>query len=314
MTAREENGQGQIFPDEPAVARVVLVKFGGSLLTDKAGDRALRHEVMARLAQEVASVLPQLRQRGCGLILGHGSGSFGHRAAVDVGYDPADPGDKGRSPSDGATIRRAALELHSHVLEALCAAGLPAFSFPPASFLLAREGELELAAPAVVAPLRSALAQGYLPVVFGDVVIDSSSGFTIASTESVFLQLVRALSADLEVRVVLWFGETDGVLEAGGKTLPRLQVDQQRPQMADARGSDVTGGMVHRLDSAYELARDGVPSRLLNGLSAGAVERALLDAVDEPSDRVGELDRGSARANAGTWIEVATVEGGGCTP
>ena len=40
-------------------------------------------------------------------------------------------------------------------------------------------------------------------------------------------------------------------------------------------GVDVTGGMLHRVESALALAREGIPSLILNGLLPGVLERAL---------------------------------------
>ena len=40
-------------------------------------------------------------------------------------------------------------------------------------------------------------------------------------------------------------------------------------------GTDVTGGMRHRVETALALARLGIPSLLANGLVPGLLERAL---------------------------------------
>jgi isopentenyl phosphate kinase len=60
-----------------------FVKLGGSVITDKAGREAADLPLIARLAAEVAAARaarPALR-----LILGHGSGSFGHHYAARYG-------------------------------------------------------------------------------------------------------------------------------------------------------------------------------------------------------------------------------------
>ncbi|MFN3331018.1 MAG: uridylate kinase, partial [Caldilinea sp.] len=55
---------------------LVFLKLGGSLITDKRKAETPRLDVIARLAQEIAAAQqddPALR-----LVIGHGSGSFGH--------------------------------------------------------------------------------------------------------------------------------------------------------------------------------------------------------------------------------------------
>ena len=55
---------------------LVFVKLGGSLITDKRVAEAPRLEVIDRMAQEIAAARqadPALQ-----IVIGHGSGSFGH--------------------------------------------------------------------------------------------------------------------------------------------------------------------------------------------------------------------------------------------
>lgn len=60
---------------------LTFVKLGGSLITDKRGEQAYRAEVMARTAAEIAQAYATERP----LLIGHGSGSFGHVAAQKYG-------------------------------------------------------------------------------------------------------------------------------------------------------------------------------------------------------------------------------------
>ena len=56
--------------------KLVFLKLGGSLITEKSREATARKDVITRLAAELADIHrsnPNLR-----LLLGHGSGSFGH--------------------------------------------------------------------------------------------------------------------------------------------------------------------------------------------------------------------------------------------
>ena len=60
---------------------LVFLKLGGSLITDKTQPYTVRPDKLADLAAQINRSLqtqPSLR-----LILGHGSGSFGHTAAKE---------------------------------------------------------------------------------------------------------------------------------------------------------------------------------------------------------------------------------------
>ncbi len=330
------------------MTELVLLKLGGSLITDKRRPDTVRQEVLERLAREISlavravaetegAVTGQARESSGGrlLIVGHGSGSFGHaaaaRAGVHEGLGPVGagagagagvgPGAGVGAASDAAAHRRARLAgvsetqeraaaLHRLVLDALRGAGLTPFSVAPSSALVAAGGRPEhLAAE----PVALALSAGLLPVVFGDVVMDREQGCAICSTESVFLALERALSAGgsesespgtsspthlhagpshdraasgWRVRHALWAGATPGVLDADGQPIESLTpsaADAARTAARGAAGTDVTGGMLHRIEAAVELARRGVDSLIFDGRVPGALATALATALREPT-------------------------------
>ncbi len=250
---------------------VVVVKLGGSLITDKRRPDTSRDEVIRRLAREIAAAARESSRR---LLLGHGSGSFGHVAASRYGL-----GSGSLSPEQlegiPATQNRAA-DLHRRVVGALHQAGAMPFSLAPSSFLSAREGRPEEVA---AGPLSLALERGLLPVVFGDVVMDRAWGASICSTETLFLALVEPLRRrGFAVRRALWLGDTEGLYDRTGSTIPEIRPASCEALLAQAgasAGTDVTGGMRHRLETVSALARLGVESQLLNGLTEGILARAL---------------------------------------
>ena len=84
--------------------------------------------------------------------------------------------------------------------------------------------------------------------------------------------------AGWQVDRLLWCGETDGIYDPDGCTVPRVDdgnVDTVRGMLTDARGVDVTGGMHLRLDTCRALAERGIPSTLLNGTVPGQLRAAL---------------------------------------
>ncbi|HEV7508270.1 MAG TPA: isopentenyl phosphate kinase [Thermoanaerobaculia bacterium] len=250
---------------------VVLLKLGGSLITDKTREETPRREVIGRLAGEIAQAL---KDNPCRLVVAHGSGSFGHVAAQRHGI--------GRGPLSaeqlaGACItQERAAALHRIVVAALLEAGARPFSLAPSSCVVALGGR-----PVEIAfePLLLALERGLLPVLYGDVVLDREWGASICSTERLFRLLApRLQNSGLLIRGSIWLGETDGLWDAAGRTVPQVTAatfaDALKAIGAPA-GTDVTGGMRHRLETALELAGLGIPSLLANGLTPGLLEKAL---------------------------------------
>lgn len=250
---------------------IVLVKWGGSLITDKTQPQTSHLAVIERLAQELGQTWEALQGR---LVLGHGSGSFGHVAAarfdLQSGVTRSD-----QRPGISRTQQQAA-RLHHLVLQALAEVGVPPFSVAPSSALVASGGT-----PVAfeVEPVRAALQLGLLPVLYGDVVVDREQGVSICSTETV----LRALADELKqqetgISRVIWLGNTEGIYDAEGATIPRVtpnRADAVLQQIEGPEGTDVTGGMRHRLITALALARSGIPSLIANGTTPGLFERAL---------------------------------------
>ncbi len=259
----------------------MLLKLGGSLITDKRRPCSVRRGRLTSLARQIAAAADRWPGR---LIVGHGSGSFGHVAAKRSGI-----GDGPLAAEHAAGIsatQQSAADLHRQVVTALARAGARPFSLAPSSFLVTDRGR-----PAGVGlePLERALALGLLPVVYGDVVADRAWGFAIASTERVFEALVEAwIAHGGRIELVLWLGETAGVLGADGTTIRRIAVNDLSKALAavgPTRGHDVTGGMAHRLESAVRLARLDVPSLVADGRVEGIV-RSGLSGRGAPGTRV----------------------------
>lgn len=264
----------------------ILVKLGGSLLTDKSQHDHPRPEVIARLAQEIASARQQMSEA---LILGHGSGSFGHVAASRFGLGQAqsDAGRGSLEPQGISITQDAAARLHRLLIKDLIDAGAHPFSLAPASFVVARAGR---PVRGFIEPLLRAVDQGLMPLVFGDVVMDESLGASICSTEQTLLFLIRRLRRrGHTIQRLIWLGETDGIYDQQGETIAEVRPENYLRVLKAIHkpaGTDVTGGMLLRLKTAWQLARMGIESRILDGTAPGVLESALLGDKKLPGTRI----------------------------
>ena len=219
------------------------------------------------------------------LIVGHGSGSFGHVAALrhGIGTSPVGPDDR----IGVAATRHAASRLHQLVIDALIDAGAAPISFAAGSALVSTRGRL---GGGTVEPLERILGLGLLPVTGGDVVFDRVFGAAIASTEEVFRYLIgRLRRRGRPVARVLWAGTTEGVFDGVGRLVPTVDGSNVRSlerAVGGSAGHDVTGGMLLRLRTAWRLARLGVDSWIFDGTVPGRLERALENPESVPGTRV----------------------------
>lgn len=272
--------------ESAAVARPVFLKLGGSLITDKRATERVRDDVLRRVAMEIAETRkanPQLR-----LVIGHGSGSFGHHHARRHGTRNGV-----RSAAEWlgfALTGDAAARLNRAVLAALLQAGIPAWSIQPGAIIRAADGVVVAGtAKAVV----DALERGLVPVLYGDVVLDEVRGGTIASTEEIFGWLLPLLKPH---RVVL-AGEVDGIYNADpllDPTATRISVltertlDEIRLGLGGSHGVDVTGGMAAKVQEALTMATT-VPDLdviICSGLIGGQISHALVDRESDVGTRI----------------------------
>ena len=250
-----------------------FLKLGGSLITDKARPLSARPDTLRRLAAEIASARQQAPEMR--IILGHGSGSFGHVPAAQ--YSTRLGVHTHEQWHGFVEVWRAAAALNRLVMDALVQAGLPAIAFPPSAAITARRGK-----PRVwnIEPLRAALQAGLLPMVYGDVVFDDELGGTILSTEDLFEHLAvqfqpsRLLLAGIEPGVWADFPACTRLVEL----ITPANLAEFDQALRGALSTDVTGGMESKVHQSLALAQavPGLEVRIFSGEQPGSLEQGLL--------------------------------------
>ncbi len=251
---------------------LVFLKLGGSLITDKNRPHTPRLDVIQRLAEEIAvacQVNPQLR-----LVLGHGSGSFGHVPARKWGTRQ---GVRSSSEWGGfIEVWREASALNRLVVDALARAGIPALPFSPLSAILADDGNI---GDWNLAPLRAALQAGLVPVVQGDAVFDRQRGGTILSTEQLFYFLAGELLpqkiylAGIEKGVWADFPARTRLIEA----INPANFSDLKDALGGSLATDVTGGMLSKVAESLSLVEEipGLQVLIFSGYEPGAIQAIL---------------------------------------
>ncbi|MEK7808176.1 MAG: isopentenyl phosphate kinase [Chloroflexota bacterium] len=250
---------------------MVFLKLGGSLITNKNRDQTVLLNVLNRLATEIANALkakPDMR-----LLIGHGSGSFGHTEGKKHGTR------QGVTTPEGwlgyADVAQVAAKLNRHVFDALRNAGIAAINFQPSASAICRDGIITSMA---VAPILNAFDHRLVPLVMGDVAIDEVRGGTIISTEDVF----RFLAPQLNPREILLAGIERGALTQypNGDVIPLItssNINDIRQMLHGSLAPDVTGGMEAKVLEMLALAQTmkGLKIGIFSGAETGSVERFL---------------------------------------
>jgi isopentenyl phosphate kinase len=250
---------------------LVFLKLGGSLITDKARPFTARLEVLRRLANEVSEALklsPNIR-----LLIGHGSGSFGHQVAAQYGTHRGVASE--REWRGFSEVSAAAARLNRLVSDIFLAAGVPTLTLQPSASAKCRAGEL---ISIESGPIQESLARGLVPLLYGDVALDEEWGGTIVSTEMLF----EFLAAVLDPHRILLVGADEGVKDGEGSVVPQLtprSLPSLLPSLAGSEATDVTGGMLDKVERMCNLVatRSDLVVHIITGNKVGLVQQALGD-------------------------------------
>jgi len=249
---------------------LVFIKIGGSLITDKTKPFSLKEDALAIICDEIkrASTL------GKTLIIGHGAGSFAHVPAKK--YQTHKGIINEESYRGIAEVADVAAQLNRIVIRTLIAHGVNAVTISPLSTIIAQNHELKSFCTESIEEL---LCLGLLPVLYGDQILDTKIGCTVYSTEKILGHLAVILKGKgYHVEQIIHCGQTNGVYDSDGKTIPLItsgNIEQYRSALGASHGTDVTGGMIHKVEETLSLAKQGIPGLIIDGVEHGSLSKAV---------------------------------------
>jgi isopentenyl phosphate kinase len=253
----------------------VFIKFGGSFISPKRSKREmLLGSRIENAARKIRKALDYAEKNGAGLsiVLGHGAGRFGHAPAKHFAARQGYTARFGWAPLP--RIREAMLRMNLRFIEHCRRGGLLPLTVSPFAVAAGSGGRL---ARLDTTTIRQLLKNGQIPLIHGDIILDSRQGFAIASTEELLAQLAGEIRFD---RIVM-LTDVDGVLDRDGVTIPLItprNIQRHLGSLSGSRGPDVTGGMSDKVKNLLRLVESGrvKEARIM---TAAPRSRALLDAI-----------------------------------
>ncbi|MDR2866622.1 MAG: isopentenyl phosphate kinase family protein [Methanomassiliicoccaceae archaeon] len=244
---------------------MILIKLGGSVITDKSAYKRFNKDIVSRLCREIKGSKKEV-------IIVHGAGSFGHVLAKEFELQK---GHMNNGQIDAvAKVSRDVRELNGMIVSELISAGIPSVSVPTGSCFVMDDNELLINDDEV---LRGYVRLGIMPVMFGDVVLDRKKGFGICSGDAV----MRSLAILFEPEAVVFVSDIDGLYDRDPKVskdaklitdVDRDALDRIPPEMTVA---DVTGGVHAKMRTMLDMCSDGRDCILVNGTVDGRLEELL---------------------------------------
>jgi len=247
-----------------------VLKIGGSFITDKKGYKSAMPERIAQMAKVVAKSW----KRGVrDLVIVHGAGSFGHAAVLKHKINEGVKTDEQKLGF--ADTHAACSELSLLLVKALIEEGIPAVSIPPSAVMKQTKKRIRGFNEGIV---MDYLSEGYLPVLYGDMVLDSELGGSVCSGDQIMAWFGK------EAEFLVFATNVDGVLDDKGELIPEITSDNfnEISKHLKATENDVTGAMKGKIEELLSL--DTV-SYIVNGGSPKSVE-ALLEGKGAPCTKI----------------------------
>ncbi len=211
---------------------VIVIKIGGALITDKRKPFSLRHNVLQRLAKEIALAYKECCRE---MVVIHGGGSYGHFVVHEYGFNLEGEGFY-------MTVKYMR-ELNQIFVDYLHSAGIPAIPVDTHAIALRRGEHLYLFLDTVACMIR----KGLIPVLYGDAIVGEVN--SVLSGDEIAWFIARELGAERLVFATEVAGIFDRDPSApGARLINELKLsDVEKLSLGASKGIDVTGGMSTKL-------------------------------------------------------------------
>ncbi|MFX1357775.1 MAG: type 2 isopentenyl-diphosphate Delta-isomerase [Promethearchaeota archaeon] len=253
--------------------KVVLLKLGGSLLTDKSKPFSIREDV-------IESSINQIINSEQKLILIHGGGSFGHPVAkkysISKGYNKSIENQLlGLSETHEAMNK-----LNTLIVNKFLKKNYPVIQFQPSSIFFKDSQKILIRS---IETMEAALDMGLLPILYGDIIFDSKGSFSIISGDQIILELCQNLHK-YNVSKVIFAIEKDGIFiqsnnneESNVILVSQVTSDKLDDLKLAKLGEkiDVTGGIQGKIDIIKKICIKNIPVQIINGLKEDYILNAL---------------------------------------
>jgi isopentenyl phosphate kinase len=236
---------------------VIILKIGGSVITEKNLVERAKIGEMRRIAKE-------LSKKKEDLLLIHGVGSFGHPQAKKYSLNT-------RFHAPGLCVTHSSASRLNHIFVDILNNHFPAVSIHPFDIIIAEDGEIR---KIFFEAFFEALRKGIVPVTHGDVVFDLKKGNSIISGD----KLVSYFALSLTPKRVGMGTNVDGVLDEKGEVIKEITPERfkELQNIFFTSGThDVTGEMKGKVIELLKLAEKGIESFIFNALQEGNIEKFL---------------------------------------
>lgn len=235
----------------PHQKECVIVKLGGSIITEKSANAPILRESHTR---NIARILKKnFNPKKHSLILIHGAGSFGH---LHAHHHKLSLGTKDHPEKTFRAVENQSLDarLNNELTAIFIEAKLPVVGMPTRTLAINKNGSF---ASLSIKSIEVALRVGAVPLLHGDMVFDRAWGLSILSGDV----LMAKLAEHFNVKKVFFASDVDGIFSEdphsskNARLIPKIHFDKIGNDLilGKSHHRDVTGGLSKKFSALYSL-------------------------------------------------------------
>ncbi|MFW9821752.1 MAG: isopentenyl phosphate kinase [Candidatus Thorarchaeota archaeon] len=254
------------------ITEIILLKLGGSLLTDKDKPKSIRKNIVESAVQQIIDANKKI-------VLIHGGGSFGHPLAKEFSISTGINLNIPKQILGLTKTHQSMNSFNSYLIDKFLEYEFPVLSIQASSIFIKDTQGISMSSIDII---ETSLDLNIMPILYGDIILDKSGSFSIISGDQIILELCRNLRRYCISKVIFTM-EADGIYITDFQNsqnyalLPECYADDlDNLNLADlGQKIDVTGGIKGKLDFIKKICHQNIPVQIINGLKEGYIYKSL---------------------------------------
>ena len=234
---------------------MILIKLGGSIITNKEKPLSARRKVIDNLTKSLKKIKEPV-------IIVHGGGSYGHYWSVK--YDMHTK-ERKYDLRGVAIVKNSMIELNKIILDSLIKNKLNPYCLPPTDFMIGNKPITNK-----VKEIKKIAKSGLVPVTYGDALWFGQKKTYILSGDRIMTLLAKILKPRLAIFVL----NEDGLYSDLKSKKLIYELRGQRPLISKNK-MDVTGGMARKVEEASKISKMGMNVFFVNGNKPERIVKAI---------------------------------------
>lgn len=232
---------------------MIVLKIGGSALTDKMTGKSFVREVSDRVSREI----PKDKK----FVIVHGVGYTGHKLAKEYELH------KGLEENayKWAHLRSEVKSMTKDIIDTMIKGCHNVIEISVTTLIRTSKGRVVFLDFEVI---ESFLKRDFIPVLHGDGVLDDKYGLVVISGDKIATEIAINLNAEQ----IIYGTDVDGILDSEGEIIP--EIDISNLDKIDIRDNgDFSGGLKNKIIEASRLRQVGV--KVINLRKDGMLKKVL---------------------------------------